>query len=502
MRTTAFSLFVVGALAAPSANKHHHRHRRQADNVAYTTCVETEYVTTWLGGNPTSSAAAGYAPQPSGNAPAQDGEALGNAPIHPIAASDAKAVQPSSAQASSAQAQVNQAPSSRSSVSADAATQVPAANSVYPDAAPLSTTPIPLSSFVPASSVNAAAADDVAYSAAASDASSSSIASAPASTSSESAPSGSLPFKNIVIFGDNLSDRGNGSSDHQVAGNPEDIYGNKTWTNGLIAAENLANNMSLDIVYDFAYGHATGGSLFGATVDNTFTQSMADAPSAADQIKNYTSGPYYDKGTVGDTLHFLWIGNNDVIPWNCTTSFHPDPAGGAEGRNAQFSSDLASLIAKQAQSLADAGAKHIFVPNVYNRHMAPVTHKYFSQDPTWIENYGQIIQNVNSNLETDLKGVAQKSGAKVTYYDAFNFLNTTLYDAKVDNANNINMTDPGNDICDHSTIDPMPGVQSLDYCFKDRHAYDYFWMQYLDPTAHVHALLSTDMQKAIQAAYA
>lgn len=61
---------------------------------------------------------------------------------------------------------------------------------------------------------------------------------------------------------------------------------------------------------DYAYGHADGGSRFGATVDNSYTQSTANAPSSKDQISNYTSSAHV--ADAKSALHFLWIGNNDI----------------------------------------------------------------------------------------------------------------------------------------------------------------------------------------------
>lgn len=61
---------------------------------------------------------------------------------------------------------------------------------------------------------------------------------------------------------------------------------------------------------DYAFGHANGGSLFGATVDNAYTQSTAKAPSSKDQIANYTSSALVKQASTA--LHFLWIGANDI----------------------------------------------------------------------------------------------------------------------------------------------------------------------------------------------
>ena len=259
--------------------------------------------------------------------------------------------------------------------------------------------------------------------------------------------------------------------------------------------------MKLPLVYDYAYGHADGGSKFGATIDNTFTQSDANVPAVCDQIQNYTSSSFYNKATVGQTLHFVWGGNNDVIPWENHPKFHPFPEWGLQnGQNQQFCTDLANLISTQAKTLTDAGAEHVFVPNVYPRHIAPVVQRYFSNDTNWVNTYGQIISQVNTNLKNNLATLAQQTGKKITYYDAYAFLTNTYNAAVQSGADGMNMMKPGENICDGSYIDPIPGTTSLTYC-NQGHGSQYFWMQYLDMTAHVDTLLAQDMQKAIAAAY-
>lgn len=474
MHASALILFAAGASAIPRVFKHPHLHHARDDVVVYTTVVETSTCTDDAASQATNTPGTGNPPAPP------------SPPLPPLPPPPPPAGGP------------NGGPGG-SSIAADTVTQIPAAASQYTNA--------PVSSASSASNpgkviAGADGGSTVAAASTSSTAAAASSSSTAAAASAASSGAGNLPFKNIVIFGDNLSDRGNGSSDHNMAGNPETIYGYKTWTDGPIAAEVLADNMKLPIVYDFAFGHANGGSLFGATVDNTFTQSMAMAPSAADQIQNYTSSGYYNKGTIGQTLHFLWIGNNDVIPWNCTTSFHPFPQWGAtNGMNQNFATTLAQKITDQAQTLATAGAKHIFVPNVYNRHVAPVVQRYFSNDTTWISAYGDIITAVNTNLKSNLASLASSTGTKITYYDAFGFLMNTFNAAVASGANGINMMTEGDNICDTSPTDPVPGVSSLLYC-AEGHGDQYYWMQYLDPTAHVHSLLATDMQNAIQAAYA
>ena len=152
---------------------------------------------------------------------------------------------------------------------------------------------------------------------------------------------GQYPFTQMVAFGDNLSDNGNGSVAHGVAaaGDPTNsIYGFNTWTDGPIMASYLAGLLGVPLL-DYAYGHADGGSKFGATIDNAYTQSTANAPSSKDQIANYTSS--LDAATAGDSLHFLWIGANDINLYHIGTAVGSD--------NSAFATDMSKMLAAQVQ---------------------------------------------------------------------------------------------------------------------------------------------------------
>jgi len=87
--------------------------------------------------------------------------------------------------------------------------------------------------------------------------------------------------------------------------------GYRTWTNGPVAVSYLVDLLGVPLTTDYAVGHAQGGSKFGATINNTYTNSTAGAPDGFEQIANYTSSGV-SKADIASTLHFLWIGNMDI----------------------------------------------------------------------------------------------------------------------------------------------------------------------------------------------
>lgn len=494
MRASVLSLFCATALAVPSSlkHKHHqHHHHNEAREIVYTTVVQTEMHTVYWHPQETVEAQSyGAAPvygqgPASYNAPAS----YENHPHHSSSDDVPAASKPTDTHTHTHTHTQVKGPETTDSTADDSSSYVaPKPETTH------STADNPSSYVAPVPHASAT----------------SEYTTAPSATGTAGS-SGSLKGKNMVIFGDNLSDRGNGSYDHDVSGaTSSKLYGFETWTNGKIAAEVLADKMKIPIKYDYAFGHNDGGANFGATVNNEFTQSNSNAPSCADQIKNYTSnGAYYDKATVGDSIHFLWCGNNDVLPWamptpnsvvKCNTS-HIFTGSGADEGNANFATELAMLLAVQVQSLLDAGAKNIFVPNVYIRHLAPVVQKYFTgiySAAGGVEQYGAVISDVNTKLEANLKTLSAKSGAKIVYYDAFKFL-LDLYNDRASHGFTHGNTAPA-DICDDGA-----DMDKLFACSPKTPAPkfigdQFYWMQYLDLTETVHAMLAEDMLNAVNAA--
>jgi phospholipase/lecithinase/hemolysin len=269
------------------------------------------------------------------------------------------------------------------------------------------------------------------------------------------------PFNQLVAFGDEFSDNGNGSYAHGITGSPATVYGFGTWTNGPVAISYLSSLLSVPL-RDFAFGGCCGGGSFGATLDSIYTASPAKSPSLVDQIKNYTTGAHTN---VKNAMQFIWVGQNDL-------SLHTDAFWLGDPRNAQFSASYSSKIAASVQTLLNAGAPYVFVANIYPKHLAPVTPKYLCGTNTGcVSTWGKVIQNANSALEASLK----KFGSKVIYYDVYGFM-TGLLDA----APAKGFTKSLANFCDGD------GDAMWDDCMVGGNAEEFFWMNFEQPTARVH----------------
>jgi cholinesterase len=136
------------------------------------------------------------------------------------------------------------------------------------------------------------------------------------------------PFRHLVAFGDEFSDNGNGSFAHGITeftGDPKNVYGFGTWTNGPVAVSYLADMLEVPL-QDFAFGGCCGGEKFGATLDAAFTKSDAGAPSLVQQISNYTDTSASD---IKTSMQFIWAGQNDL-------SKHTDAFWLGDPRNGKF----------------------------------------------------------------------------------------------------------------------------------------------------------------------
>ncbi|KAF2492076.1 hypothetical protein BU16DRAFT_529446 [Lophium mytilinum] len=296
---------------------------------------------------------------------------------------------------------------------------------------------------------------------------------APTSFASRSA----YPFNQLVAFGDEFSDNGNGSYAHGITGDPANVYGFGTWTNGPVAVSYLTDLLKVPM-RDFAFGGCCGGSSGGATFDNAYTKSGAGAPSLVDQINNYTTGPH---SNIKKALQFIWVGQNDV-------SAHTDAFWEGDPKNSQFAANATDKTVASVKKLLNGGAPYVFVSNIYPKHIAPVTAKYLcGTDAGCVTTWGNVIQKANDALKAGLT----QFGSKVIYYDSFTFVSDLAENAAANG-----FTKPLTSFCDGD------GDAAWNDCMVQKHADEYFWMNFVQPTTRVHQLIAKDMKATIDKHFA
>lgn len=298
---------------------------------------------------------------------------------------------------------------------------------------------------------------------------------------------GQYPFSKLVAFGDELSDNGNGSFAHGITGNPANVYGFGTWTDGPVAVQYLASLLDVPLT-DYAFGASNGAAEFGATVNNAYTNADAlwngkPVPSVHEQIlKNYTQPS--PPASIKNSLHFIWTGENDL-------SKHTDAFWEGDPQNAEFVRQIAYRITWNAEYLIEKGAPYVFVANIYPKHLAPVTKKYLCPDGGCVDTWGRIIESANAALKTKLS--ESEHASKFIYYDVYSYMISLM-----ENKDRLGLTESLASYCDGDPNDPN---HKWDTCFDGTYAWTgaktFYWMNYIQPTTQVHEMIAQDMRATI-----
>jgi phospholipase/lecithinase/hemolysin len=158
---------------------------------------------------------------------------------------------------------------------------------------------------------------------------------------------GALAFSQVVAFGDSLSDTGNLYTSLGGAA-PSAPYSNGRFTNGPVAVEVLAKQLSVPLV-DLAYG----GALTGSTNQFESMSTTVENTGMAAQIDQYLA-PYAAKGKSVDAsaLYFVWGGGNDFLA--------ALNAGDILGMPAVLQTAVSNLVS-DVSKLYQAGARDLMV---------------------------------------------------------------------------------------------------------------------------------------------
>ncbi|TKA57533.1 hypothetical protein B0A55_10997 [Friedmanniomyces simplex] len=186
-----------------------------------------------------------------------------------------------------------------------------------------------------------------------------------------------------LTFDDELSDSGNGSYAHGINGDPANIYGFGTWTDGPVAVSYLAEHLGVPLT-DYAFGACCGGGSFGATINNTYNAAAQDDGQPA------------------------------------PSSSAPTPVWEGEPKNALFARNIPDRIRYNAEHLIELEAPYVFVANIYSKHKTPVMTTFLCPDGSCVDTWGGIIQSTNYAIKAALKSLRYAS--KLIYYDVFGFM--------------------------------------------------------------------------------
>ncbi len=268
-------------------------------------------------------------------------------------------------------------------------------------------------------------------------------------------------FKNIVVFGDSLSDNGNFFA---VSGDvyPPAPYYQGRFSDGPVWFEYLAEDIG---VTGIALNYAHGGAMTGDT-NVSDAKFNSDFPGFADEIKayvdmaaislNYKAGFAMPK----DTLFIIWIGSNDF--WAIT-----DPV-------AQITQAV-SNIQNGITQLISAGATKFMVINLPDSGKTPK----FVDNPSTGAAATQLISGFNNALEQVIVGIETVyPEIEIKRFNAFNILSEFLA-----NAESLGFTNTTASKLNTSTGEVSDGI----YMFWDE----------VHPTTFTHKLIAKKIAEAI-----
>ncbi|NES76371.1 MULTISPECIES: SGNH/GDSL hydrolase family protein [Okeania] len=269
---------------------------------------------------------------------------------------------------------------------------------------------------------------------------------------------GDLPgklFSDVYVFGDSFSDDGN-LFELTNGIFPEFPNFEGRFTNGIIWIETLIPELGLEInpENNVAYGGATTGT---DNVLNPRTDVLPDnllpLPGIQTQIDDFVAeNPVADP----DALYMVWGGGNDYVGLSLTEVDTPI-------------TNLLTTIDK----LADAGAKNIMIPNLFDLGAIPLA---VNGSPEVQQRLAQVTQDHNAALQTALEEVEQNSDINIIQVDMYSALNQAI-----ENPANFGFSNVTEAFLDTNATNPDEFV---------------FWNP-IHPTVRSHNLFANQAQKSL-----
>ncbi|MDY7024308.1 MAG: SGNH/GDSL hydrolase family protein [Cyanobacteriota bacterium] len=219
---------------------------------------------------------------------------------------------------------------------------------------------------------------------------------------------GNLPtqlFNDVYVFGDSFSDDGN-LFELTNGIFPEFDNFEGRFTNGLIWIETLIPELGLEInpENNVAYGGATTGSgnVLNPRTD-VLPETLLPLPGIQTQIDDFVAeNPVANP----NALYMVWGGGNDYVGLSLT----------------EFDTPITNLLTA-IDKLADAGAKNIMVPNLFDLGAIPFA---VNGSPEVQQRLAQATQDHNAALQIALEEYEQNSDINIIPVDMYSALNQAI----------------------------------------------------------------------------
>jgi len=257
------------------------------------------------------------------------------------------------------------------------------------------------------------------------------------------------PISSLYVFGDSLSDQGNGFALTGGAFPPPPYAGNAS--NGPVAVQELASNLGINLApaalggTNYAVVGATTGPVAVPGLPGVTTQNIATLLYGVNALANtgmlnqvasfLSGGPVID---AASSLFFVWGGANDLFV---------DPS-------AQTAANAISNIATAIGALYQGGARQFLVPNLADLSLTP---SGLQQDPLTRAGLQALSIGFDTGLASALTALSVLPDIKITQFNTFGLL--TAVSANPGAFGFANATDPcltGNLLLGNGTVCSTP----------------------------------------------
>lgn len=264
-------------------------------------------------------------------------------------------------------------------------------------------------------------------------------------------------FSDVYVFGDSFSDDGN-LFELTNGIFPEFANFEGRFTNGQIWIETLIPQLGLEInpENNFAYGGATTGAynVLNPRTD-VLPEELIPLPGIETQVDDFL---VQNSVIDSNALYVLWGGGNDYVGLGLTETEVEQP----------INNILASI-----DKLADAGAKNILVPNVFDLGAIPLA---LDSPPEVQQRLATATLAHNQALQIALEEVEENSDLNIIPVDVYSALNQAI-----DNPNDLGFSNVTEAYLDTNAINPDEFI---------------FWNP-IHPTVRSHNLFANQAQKSL-----
>jgi phospholipase/lecithinase/hemolysin len=274
----------------------------------------------------------------------------------------------------------------------------------------------------------------------------------------------------LVVFGDSLSDDGNGIGPFANNAFPLPPYYKFRFSNGPVWIESFPTP---DLT-SFAYG--------GALVNQSGYQ--LGPPSLMAQINDYLISLAFNLSRVADeTQYVFWGGGNDILFSPISNDSLTDE--GVKGQLALVEGTLPWLVSWQVGKLIDAGATNILVMLLQPWSQAPALQPYSVKQRQVLDDFTlRINKFIQGNVST-----LSHAGVTLQFFDTFSLM-VEIFDSP-QKFGLVNASAP----CLGGWPVFLEGIggQEAKVCSEpDKY---FFWDGYGHPTAKIHGLLAQEVMK-------